>query len=246
MKKMMISVLAAVAVFSAFAEERITYKASDGVNNVTARIRDDGVVIPETVTLAYVEPPLQQRTTDAETQKQLDGIKEELRVLAKSEKPEVEKVTAYRIHLYRNTDGSEVAYVVGSDGVERPVVLLDPLEYRLLTERLDAVWQSFHSTADGRRKLHGKLERTEIDEKARQKVEIYADGFRHTETLPAKRKPTEVKITRLQAKIEEQKPKGMSDRHWKARRALLKRKQGIPKQVTVEHDAVTGKDTVVK
>ena len=57
MKKMMISVLAAVAVFSAFAEERITYKASDGVNNVTARIRDDGVVIPETVTLAYVEPP---------------------------------------------------------------------------------------------------------------------------------------------------------------------------------------------
>lgn len=246
MKKMMISVLAAVAVFSAIAEERITYKASDGVNNVTARIREDGMVIPETVTLAYVEPPLQQRTTDAETQKQLDGIKEELRVLAKSEKPDVERVDVYRIHLYRNTDGSEVAYVVGSDGVARPVVLLDPLEYRLLTERLDAVWQSFHSTADGRRKLHGKLERTEIDEKARQKVEIYADGFRHTETLPAKRKPTEVKITRLQAKIEEQKPKGMSDKRWEMRQAFKKHRLGIPKQVTVEHDAATGKDTVVK
>lgn len=214
MKRIMISVIAAVAVFSACAE----------------------------VLTGYEVPT----NTDEETQKQLDGIKEELRVMAKSEKPEVEKVTAYRIHLYRNTDGSEVAYLVGSDNVERPVVLLDPDEYRLLTERLDAVWQSFHSTADGRRKLHGKLERTEIDEKARQKVEIYADGFRHTETLHAKRKPTEVKITRLQAKIEEQKPKWMSDKQWEMRQALRKFRHGIPKQVTVEHDAATGKDTVVK
>lgn len=214
MKSKMISVLAAVAVFSACAE----------------------------VLTGYEEPT----NTDAETQKQLDGIKEELRVMAKSEKSDVERVDVYRIHLYRNTDGREVAYVVGSDNVERPVVLLDPLEYRLLTERLDAVWQSFHATADGRRKLHGKLERTEIDEKARQKVEIYADGFRHTETLPVKRKHTEVKITRLQAKIEEQKPKGMSDKRWEMRQAFKKHRQGVPKQVTVEHDAVTGKDTVVK
>lgn len=206
MKRMMISVLAAVAVFSACAEVLTGYEV--------------------------------KTNTDAETQKQLDRIKEELRVMAKSEKPEVEKVTAYRIHLYMNTDGSEVAYVVGSDNVERQVVLLDPLEYRLLTERLDAVWQSFHSTADERRKLHGKLERTEIDEKARQKVEIYADGFRHTETLPSKRKPTEVKITRLQEKIEEQKPNGMSDKRWEMRQAFEKHSKGVPKQVTVEHDAV--------
>lgn len=221
MKRMMISVLAAMAVFSVCAEQ-IAWGA--GVANFNA------------------EPT----TVDTETQKQLDGIKEELRVLSKSENPDVEKVTAYRIHLYRNADGSEVAYVVGVDGIERPVVLLDPLEYRLLTERLDAVWQSFHATADGRRKLHGKLERTEIDEKARQKIEIYADGFRHTETIPEKRNPSEVKITRLQAKIEEQKLKGMSDKRWKMRQAFKKHRQGVPKQVTVEHDAVTGKDTVVK
>jgi len=243
MKSKMISVLAAVAVFSACAEERITYQASDGVNEVTARVRDDGGVIPESVTLVYVEPPT---NTEVEAQKQLDGIKEGLRVLAKSEKPDVESVDVYRIHLYRNTDGSEVAFVVGSDGKERPVVLLDPLEYRLLTERLDAVWQSFHATADGRRKLHGKLERTEIDEKARQKVEIYADGFRHTEALPVKRRPTEVKITRLQEKIEEQKPKGMPDKRWAMRQAYKKHRMGVPKQVTVEHDAVTGKDTILE
>ena len=206
MKRMMISVLAAVAVFSACAEVLTGYE--------------------------------EQTNTDAETQKQLDMIKEELRVMAKSEKPEVEKVTAYRIHLHRNTDGSEVAYVVGVDGVERPVVLLDPLEYRLITERLDAVWKSFHATDDGRRKLHGKLERTEIDEKSHQKVEIYADGFRHTEPLPVNRKPTEVKITRLRAKIEEQKPKGMSDKRCEMRQAFEKHSKGVPKQVTVEHDAM--------
>lgn len=167
-------------------------------------------------------------------------------LLAECEKPVAREVTAYRLHLYKNADGSEVAYVVGADGTERPVVLVDPAEYKLLTERLESVWQSFHATADGRRKLHGKLERTEIDEKARQKVEIYADGFRHTETLPVKRKPTEAKITRLQAKIEEQKPKGMSDRRWEMLQAFKKHRQSVPKQVTVEHDAVTGKDTMVK
>lgn len=214
MKKMMISVVAAVAVFSACAEVLSGHEV--------------------------------QTNTDAETQKQLDSIKEELRVLAKSDKPEVDKVTAYRIHLYRNADGGEVAYVVGVDGVERPVVLLDPAEYRLLTERLDAVWQSFHSTVDGRRKLHGKLEKTVIDEKARQKIEIYADGFRHTETLPAKRKPTEVKISRLQAEIDERKQFGRSAKRREMLQAVKKHRQAVPKQVTVEHDAVTGKDTVVK
>lgn len=164
------------------------------------------------------------------------------------EQSETEKVTTYRIHLYKNADGSEVAYVVGVDGQERPVMLLDPDEYKLLTGRLDAVWQSLNATEDGRIKLHGKRERTEIDEKARKKVQIYADGYKHTETIPEKRnKPPVVKMTRLQEKIiEEQKPKWMSDRHRKARRALLKRKQGVPKQVTIEHDAVTGKDTVVE
>ena len=44
------------AVMRCFAEERVTYPASDGVNQVTARVRDDGVVVPESVTTAYVEP----------------------------------------------------------------------------------------------------------------------------------------------------------------------------------------------
>ena len=204
------------AAMRCFAEERITYPASDGVNEVTARVRDDGVVIPESVTLAYVEPPPR------------------------------EKVTVYRLELHSDANGNEAAYVVGGDGVERPVVLVHPMEYKLLTERLDAVWQSFHATPDGRRKLHGKIERTEIDEKARQKVEVHADGYRHTEAMPKREKPAAAKLTRLQAKIEKQKPRGMSDKQWEMRKAFEKHRMGVPKTVTVEHDATTGKDTVVK
>ena len=204
------------AAMRCFAEERITYPASDGVNQVTARVRDDGVVIPESVTLAYVEPPPR------------------------------EKVTVYRLELHSDANGNEAAFVVGGDGVSRPVVLVHPMEYKMLTERLDAVWQSFHATAEGRRKLHGKIERTEIDEKAMQKVEVHADGYRHTEAMPKREKPAAAKLTRPAAKVEPTKPRGMSDKQWEMRKAFAKHRMGVPKTVTVEHDAATGKDTILE
>ena len=191
--------------FSACAEERITYPASDLI-----KVQEVQGILP------IYEPPR-------------------------------EKVTVYRLELHSDTNGNETAYVVGADGVERPVVLVDPMEYKLLTERLDAVWQSFHATADGRRKLHGKIERTEIDENALKKVVVYADGYRHTEAMPKKRvKPAAATLMLPAAKIEKQKPGGMSDRQWKMRKAFEKYRMGVPKTVTVEHDAATGKDTVLE
>ena len=215
MKRIMISLVISVLAITALLADTVTVEKPDG----------DGEDIKE-----------QERILEAK--KQIEKIREELNVMAKSNTPKVDEVTVYRLHLHRNADGSEVACLSGEDGVERPVKIIDPDEYKLLTERLQVVWYSLNSTSDGRRKLHGRLERTEIDEKARQKVEIYADGFRHTETLPVKRKPTEVKITRLQAKIEEQKPKGMSDKRCEMRQAFEKHSKGVPKQVTVEHDAM--------
>jgi len=214
MKKIEFCIAAFVA-FSACAEERITYPASDGVNEVTARVRDDGVVIPESVTLAYVEPPPR------------------------------EKVTAYRLELHSDANGNEAAYVVGVDDVSRPVVLVEPMEYKMLTERLDAVWQSFHATPDGRRKLHGKIERTEIDEGKREKVEVHADGYRHVETLPLKRRgvAATVKVGGVKDNAPK-KPGNISDRQWQMRQQLKVLKQKPAKAVTVEHDATTGKDTV--
>jgi len=223
------------AAMRCFADDRITYPASDGVNQVTARVRDDGVVIPESVTLAYVEPP----------PRELVKVQEVQGILPIYEPPR-EKVTVYRLELHSDANGNEAAFVVGGDGVERPVVLVHPMEYKLLTERLDAVWQSFHATAEGRRKLHGKIERTEIDEKAMQKVEVHADGYRHTEAMLKREKPAAAKLTRLQAKIEKQKPRGMSEKQWEMRRAFEKHRMGVPKTVTVEHDAATGKDTILE
>ena len=216
MKRMISAILLASAIWTVCAEERITYPASDGVNEVTARVRDAGVVILESVTLAYVEPPPR------------------------------EKVTVYRLELHSDANGNEAAFVVGGDGELRPVVLVHPMEYKMLTERLDAVWQSFHATAEGRRKLHGKIERTEIDEKAMQKVEVHADGYRHTEAMPKREKPAAAKLTRPAAKVEPTKPRGMSEKQWEMRKAFEKHRMGVPKTVTVEHDATTGKDTVVE
>lgn len=231
------------AVMRCFAEERVTYPASDGVNKVTARVRDDGVVIPESVTLAYVEPP---PTTDAETQKQLYSDLAEVPGILPIYEPPREKVTVYRLELHSDANGNEAAYVVGVDGVSRPVVLVHPMEYKLLTERLDAVWQSFHATADGRRKLHGKIERTEIDEAKCEKVEVHADGYRHTEAMPKRERPAAAKLTRIAAKVEPTKPRGMSEKQWEMRKAFEKHRMGVPKTVTVEHDAATGKDTILE
>ena len=44
------------AVMRCYGDDRITYPASDGVNEVTARVTDSGVVVPESVTTAYGEP----------------------------------------------------------------------------------------------------------------------------------------------------------------------------------------------
>ena len=216
MKRMISAILLTSAIWAVYAEERIKYAASDGVNEVTARVRDDGVVIPESVTLAYVEPPPR------------------------------EKVTVYRLELHSDANGNESAFVVGGDGVERPVVLVEPMEYKLLTERMDAVWQSFHATAEGRRKLHGKIERTEIDEKAKQKVEVHADGYRHTEAMPKRERQAAAKLTRPAAQVEPTKPRGMSEKQWEMRKAFEKHRMRAPKTVTVEHDAATGKDTILE
>lgn len=161
------------------------------------------------------------------------------------EPPPPEKVTVYRLELHRDADGNEETFVVGGDGYKRPIVLVEPTEYKMLVERLDNVWQSFHSTRDGRRKLHGKLERTEIDDNARQKVEVYADGYKHTETMQVKRNFQDASKTRLQSKIGKQKPKWMSDKRWEMLQAFEKRRTGTPKTVTVEHDAATGNDTLL-
>ena len=124
MKRIMISLVISVLAITALLADTVTVEKPDG----------DGEDIKE-----------QERILEAK--KQIEKIREELNVMAKSNTPKVDEVTVYRLHLHRNADGSEVACLVGEDGVERPVKIIDPDEYKLLTERLQAVWYSLNSTS---------------------------------------------------------------------------------------------------
>lgn len=154
------------------------------------------------------------------------------------------KVTVYRLELYRYGD-SETPFIVGADGVRRPVVLVAPEEYDILTGRVETVWKQLNSTPDGRRMLHGREVSHEIDTDALRKVDIYADGFRFEQNIPPKRTRPEAHSRGSQDKQRpEVKPDGISDRQWQMRKTLRNDRSAKPKTVTVEHNAATGKDEV--
>jgi len=138
--------------------------------------------------------------------------------------------------VYRLEVQNDTPYIVGVDGVRRQVCLVDPAEYAMITGKVDQVWRSLNSSEDGRVSLHGARVRTEVDTNLAVRVAVYKDGYRHSVPMEVKRHaalpPRPVKNTRI------------SDRQEKFREALKARKNAKPKEVTVEHNAETGKDEV--
>lgn len=125
---------------------------------------------------------------------------------------------------------------------DRKVVVVDQDEYAMLTGRLEVVWRSLNSTADGRKKLHGAIVQTVIDEANLRKLEYHRDGYIHSEPIVKKeRKPHPKPKALKKAKV---RPRGFTDAHYQMRQQLSERGEG--KTVTVEHDAATGKDTVLE
>ena len=110
----------------------------------------------------------------------------------------------------------EKPYIVGADGGRREVVLTSPEEYAALTNQAVAAWRRIRETDEGRRRIHGKRVNTTV--KDRRRVDTYADGFKAT--YP------------------------MSPKHLEFRAKLDAARRRQPVTVTVEHDAVTGKDIV--
>lgn len=156
------------------------------------------------------------------------------------------KVSVYRLELHADESG-ETAWLVGQDGVKRPVVLVAPDEYKLLVERLDLVWSYFNSSRDGRVKLHGKVVNTVIDSASLEKVETHSDGYSHREKIPPKVDRTRVVMPQKKAVgSTPHRPSGISDRQFEMRKRLEERKKNPVKTVTIEHDAATGKDRVVE
>lgn len=115
-------------------------------------------------------------------------------------------------------DGSS-ARVVGVDGIRREVILVSPDEYAALTNNAVEAWKKLHQTEDGRRKLHGRRVNTSVTN-GNVRVDTYADGFRM--------------------------PFPMSPRHLEFRAKLheARKSRSTPREVTVEHNATTGKDIV--
>jgi len=154
-------------------------------------------------------------------------------------------VSVYRLELRADSSG-ETAWLVGQDGVKRPVVLVSPDEYALLTTRLDLMWEYFNSSRDGRVKLHGRIVNTTIDEVAKEKVETHNDGYIHREKIPAKVDRPRVVFKPRPDTATPPKPDGISDRQFEMRKRLAERKNRPFKTINVEHDAATGKDRVVE
>ena len=213
--------------------------AGDGANTITQEIDlETGDIVSERMTCVYVVPK-----ADAETLKELrDSVKADADATAAAQP----KVSVYRLELHSDSSG-ETAWIVGQDGVKRPVVVVSPDEYKLLTERLDLVWAYFNSSRDGRVKLHGKVVNTVIDSTSLEKVETHSDGYTHREKIPPKvDRPRVVTPQKKGVGSSPPRPSGISDRQFEMRKRLEERKKNPVKTVTLEHDAATGKDRVVE
>jgi len=147
-------------------------------------------------------------------------------------------IAATQVYRLELTD--ETPYIVGEDGVKREVCIVDPERYAMMTGRVEQVWRSMNADENGRTKLHGKRIGQEIIDNV--KVTTYDDGYRHSEKMEQKKAET----IRPFKTIEKKKvpDSRISERHQKMREELAARKAGKVKEVTVEHDATTGKDIV--
>lgn len=156
----------------------------------------------------------------------------------------IAETTIYRLELM-----DEKPYIVGQDGVKREVALVDPSEYAMMTGQMSKVWQSLNSTRDGRVKLHGKCTGTVIDAETEEKRETYADGYIWREPMEKKTRQIVRQIKDgdpTKPSIPKERPRHLSKMQWEMRQKLEAARSGKVKEVTIEHDATTGKDKVIE
>ena len=153
--------------------------------------------------------------------------------------------------LVRDTETGTTA-VIGVDNVARQCHLLTPDEFCYVTNMVFKWYANMNSTREGRAALHGKKEGgvtvTTNEVGVITKRQAYEDGYVHEETAkvskPRQKDVIEV-IPRPRA-IPLRHPAGISQRQREMREARERIRQKKPKEITVNHDANTGKDTVVK
>lgn len=157
--------------------------------------------------------------------------------------------------LVRDTETGATS-IVGVDNVMRQCHLLTPHEFCYVTNMVFKWYAHMNSTREGRAALHGKKEGgttvTTNEVGIIVKRQAYEDGYVHEETMkvykPRPKDRPDANVPGLDAprKVRIRHPAGISQRQKEMREARERIRQKKPKEITVNHDANTGKDTVVK
>ena len=156
--------------------------------------------------------------------------------------------------LVRDTETGTTC-VVGVDGVMRPCHLLTDSEFYFVTNMVFKWTAYMNSSKEGRRALHGEkdggVEVTTNGVGVIVKRQRYEDGYVHEETARVVNRPKKKIDAVLVAPTKPptptfRHPSGISEKQRKMREARERIRQKKPKEVTVNHDANTGKDTVVE
>ena len=154
--------------------------------------------------------------------------------------------------LVRDTETCATA-TVGVDNVAQQFYILTPHEFNYITNMVFKLYAYVNSTRDGRTALHGKKKGgvivTTNDVGIITKLQRYEDGYVHEETATVRKsRPKVMRIEGLDApsKVRIHHPAGISQRQMEMREALERIRQKKRKEITVNHCANTGKDTVVK
>lgn len=158
--------------------------------------------------------------------------------------------------LVRDTETGMTA-IIGVDNVARQCHILTPSEFGYVTNMVFKWYAHMNSTREGRAALHGKKEGgvtvTTNDVGTIIKRQAYEDGYVHEETAMVAKKSRpknriDARIGGLDAprQVKIRHPAGISQRQREMREARERIRQKKPREITVNHDANTGKDTVVK
>lgn len=151
----------------------------------------------------------------------------------------------YRLNL--DTETGETT-LVGMDDVTRRVHLLSEEQYQWVTN-ICQKWVAYMNADKQRRAIYhgeivGKTVTTNDTGVVAMKTE-YQDGFVHVELARVKRPSVASSLPRqLQEAKPSVRPHWMSERQFKMRERRRKALKKEPIEITIEHDANTGKDTV--
>ena len=149
--------------------------------------------------------------------------------------------------LVRDTETGATA-LVGVDAVPRQVHLLTENEWHFVTNMVCKWTVHMNSTKEGRRALHGEkdggLVVTTNETGVIVKRQKYEDGYVHEETGVVSRRERNKAITADLLPRPTPRPTHISKRQYEMRQRLERVKKGIPREITIDHDATTGKDTV--